>query len=88
MSLYTTLTNFSTEYLMMCKVYADVGGTKYLNHVCPSVCKIIHSLKLVDYLNAQADNQWYNYYLNSAYYWFNTRSVHTEKLFTVIVHLA
>ena len=23
---YTTLTNFSTKYLMMCKVYTDVGG--------------------------------------------------------------
>ena len=26
--LYTTLTNFSTKYLMMCKVYIDVGGIK------------------------------------------------------------
>ena len=25
---YTTLTNFSTKYLMMCKVYTDVGGIK------------------------------------------------------------
>ena len=25
--LYTTLTNFSTKYLTMCKVYTDVGGT-------------------------------------------------------------
>ena len=23
---YTTLTNFSTKYLTMCKVYTDVGG--------------------------------------------------------------
>ena len=30
---------------------------------CPPVRKIIHSLKLVDYLNVQADNPWYNYYL-------------------------
>ena len=25
---YTTFTNFSTEYLVMCKVYTDVGGVK------------------------------------------------------------
>ena len=25
---YTTLTKFSTKYLMMCKVYTDVGGIK------------------------------------------------------------
>ena len=25
---YTTLTNFSTKYIMMCKVYNDVGGIK------------------------------------------------------------
>ena len=25
-ALYTTLTNFSTKYLVMCKVYTDVGG--------------------------------------------------------------
>ena len=24
--IYTTLTNFSTKYLVMCKVYTDVGG--------------------------------------------------------------
>ena len=30
---------------------------------CPPVRKIIHSLKLVDYLHIQADNPWYNYYL-------------------------
>ena len=23
---YATLTNFSTNYLMMCKVYSDIGG--------------------------------------------------------------
>ena len=28
---------------------------------CPPVRKIIHSLKLVDYLHVQADNPWYNY---------------------------
>ena len=31
---------------------------------CPPVRKIIHSLKLVDYLHVQADNPWYNYYVN------------------------
>ena len=39
-SLNTKLTNFSTEHLMMCKVYTDVDGIKYLFHVCPSVRKI------------------------------------------------
>ena len=28
MQVYTNLTNFSTKYLVMCKVYADVGGIK------------------------------------------------------------
>ena len=50
---------------MMYKVYTDVGGIKQLNiyRVCPPVRKIIHSLKLVDYLNVQADKTWYNYYI-------------------------
>ena len=26
--LYTTFSNFSMKYLMMCKVYTDVGGIK------------------------------------------------------------
>ena len=26
--IYTTLTNFSTKYLIMCKVYTDLGGIK------------------------------------------------------------
>ena len=26
---------------------------------CPPVCKIIHSLKLVDYLHVQENNPWY-----------------------------
>ena len=47
----------------MCKVYTDVGGIKYLYHVCPPACKIIHLLKLVDYLHIKAGNPWYNYYL-------------------------
>ena len=39
-----------------------VGGTciKKLYRVCLSVRKIIHSLKLVDYLHVQADNPRYN----------------------------
>ena len=49
--IYTTLTNFSMNYLMMCKVYTDEGGSKQLYHVCPPVRKIIHSLKLMDYLH-------------------------------------
>ena len=48
---------------MMCKVYTDVGGMKLLCHVWPPVRKIIHSLKLVDYLHVQVDKPWYNYYL-------------------------
>ena len=47
----------------MCKVYTDVGGIRYLYHVCPPVRKIILSLKLVDYLHVQVDNPWYNYYI-------------------------
>ena len=27
-TMYTTLTNFSTKYIVMCKVYTDVGGIK------------------------------------------------------------
>ena len=26
LEIYTTLTNFSTKYRVMCKVYTDVGG--------------------------------------------------------------
>ena len=60
---YTNFTIFRMKYLVMCKIYTDVGGIKLLHHVCPPVRKIIHSLKLVDYLHVQADNPWYNYYL-------------------------
>ena len=62
---YTTLTNFSMKYLVMCSVYTGVSGIKKLYHVCPPVRKIIHSLKLVDYLDVQADNSWYNYYITN-----------------------
>ena len=34
---FTTLTNFSTNYLMMCNVYTDVGGIKYYT-ICLSTC--------------------------------------------------
>ena len=54
-STYTTFTNFSMRYLVMCRVYTDVGGIHFLYHVCLPVRKIIHSLKLVDYLHVQAD---------------------------------
>ena len=62
--IYTAITNLSTEYLMKCEVYTDLGGVKYLYHIFPPVRKIIHSLKLVDYLHVQADNSlyMYNYY--------------------------
>ena len=60
---YTTFTIFSMKYLIMRKVYNDVGGIKITYHVCPPVRKIIHSLKLVDYLYVQTDNSWYNDYL-------------------------
>ena len=60
---YTTYTNFSTKYPVICKVYTDVGGKKLFYHGCPPVRKIIHSLKLVDYLHIQVDKPWYNYYL-------------------------
>ena len=28
MNIYTTFTNFSMKYLLICKVYTDVGGMK------------------------------------------------------------
>ena len=62
---YTTITIFRLNYFVMWKVYTNVGGIKQLNHVSPPVRKIIHSLKLVDYLHVHADNSWYNYYLAS-----------------------
>ena len=42
------------ELLMMCKVYTNASGIKITMFV-------IHSLKLVNYLQVQADNPWYNY---------------------------
>ena len=35
--IYTTFTNFSMKYHLMCKVFTDVGGIKQLYHVCPLV---------------------------------------------------
>ena len=49
---------FSIKYLVMYKVSTDVGGIKQFYHICPYVRKIIHSLKLVDYLHVQADKPW------------------------------
>ena len=77
---YTTLTNFRIKYLVLCKVYTDVGGIKKLYHDCPSVRKIIHSLKLMDYLHVQADNQWYNYYLN----WWKLKACLVLQLLDVV----
>ena len=56
------------KYLVMGKVYIDVGGIKILYHDCQHVRKIIHSLKLVDYLYVQADNPWYNNYIINAFW--------------------
>ena len=49
---------------------------------CPPERKIIHSLKLVDYLHVQADNPWYNYYLEligplNVYY---IREIHIQPI--------
>ena len=41
----------------------DLGGINSYTMDCLPVRKIIHSLKLVDYLHIQADNPWYNYNL-------------------------
>ena len=49
----------------MRKVYTVVSGIKQLYLVWPPVHKIIHSLKLVDYLQVQADNPWYNCYVTA-----------------------
>ena len=38
---YTTLTNFSTNYPLMCKVFTDAGGLIELYHGCPPVWEII-----------------------------------------------
>ena len=48
---YTTITIFSMKYLVMCKGCTDVDGITFLYHVCSPVRKIIHSLKLVEYLH-------------------------------------
>ena len=54
---YTTLTDFSMKYLVICKVYTDVGGINSYT---------ILKLKLVDYLHVQRDKPWYNYYVKSS----------------------
>ena len=63
-AVYTTLTNFSIKYFVICMFYTGAGGIKLLYHVCPAVRKIIHSLKLVEYLHVQADKPWYNFNIN------------------------
>ena len=62
---YNTLTNFSTEYLMVCKIYTDVGGVN-------SYTKFVHLyvLNLVDYLHVPADNPWFIYYMSVSAYLF------------------
>ena len=66
----------------MCKVYTDVDGIKSVFHFCPPVHvrKIIHYLKLVDYLHVQADKPCYNYYKR-----FFCRLF--EVMYTIILHL-
>ena len=63
----------------MCKVYTDVGGIKYFYYVCPPVRKIIHSLKLVDYLHVQADNPRYNYYIDSVNFAYRAHLAFSSK---------
>ena len=65
---YTTLTNFSINYLVMRNVSTVVGGIKWLYHVCPHVSKILYSLKLVDYVHVQVDNPRYNYYIRVCFF--------------------
>ena len=63
----------------MCKVYTDVGGINSYTMFVHLYVEIIHSLKLVDYLHVQADNQWYNYYLThlslASFVWTSAKSV-------------
>ena len=58
-----------------------------LYHVCPPVRKIIHSLKLVDYLHVQADNPWYNYNLLSQIIkHIKYRTSDRERTFSTIIY--
>ena len=41
---YTTLTNVSKKYLVLCDVYTGIGGIKLLFYVCTPVRKIMHEL--------------------------------------------
>ena len=43
---YSTLINVSTNYIVMCKVYTDVGGISKLYHGCSPRRAVIYSLKL------------------------------------------
>ena len=52
------ITNFSTKYFILSKIYTDEGGIKIVIPclVCPPVWETIHlQKKLVDYLLIQAD---------------------------------
>ena len=42
LTIHTTITNFSTHYLEMCKVYTDADGITLLCHGCPLVREITH----------------------------------------------
>ena len=46
--------DFSTKRIVICKVYTDLGGMKYLCHGYRPVREKIHSL--VEYLHVHADN--------------------------------
>ena len=63
MNLYHPYQIQCTLFLVMCKVYTDERMYKIFIPYCPPVRKIIHALKLVDYLHVQTDSSWYNYYI-------------------------
>ena len=57
-ALYTTLTNFSTNYLMMCKVFTDKGGKIVIP--CLSNCTLNNIIAKAD---GVTDKPWYNCYV-------------------------
>ena len=64
--IFTTLTNFSTKYRVMCKVYTDFGGIKQLYHGLPACRTGDNPRALANGLSpVQADKLWYNYYILS-----------------------
>ena len=60
---YTIFTNFSMYFIVVCRVYTVLGGINSYTMFVHLYVEIIHSLKLVDHFNVQADDPWYNYYL-------------------------